>query len=265
MPVNWLDVSQLSFNSFLLLESVQISWFPGWLPRKDLAIALHANPVVEWYFRSKCPDIGDWLDEVMEAGKNDFTTDPDVIRQAEIALLQSAEDLIVYVVDPAAYDSQPFLNWDSNELLSLVDFNQKTVLDIGSGTGRLAFTVTQFAKVVFAVEPVWNLRRYLRHKAKRMQVDNLFAVDGIITQIPFPDDFADVTMGGHVFGDDPREEHKELMRVTRPGGMVILLPGNNDIDNDIHRFLVRQGFQWAVFIEPPSDRVRKYWLKKPSS
>ena len=65
MSVNWIDVSSLSFNSLLLLERVQLSWFPGWLPETELAIALRANPVVEWYLRHKCPDLGVWLDGVL--------------------------------------------------------------------------------------------------------------------------------------------------------------------------------------------------------
>jgi SAM-dependent methyltransferase len=263
MPVNWIDVSKLSFNSMLLLESVQLSWFPGWLPEKELAIALHANPVVEWYFRNKCPQINAWVDQVLQAGEPFFTRDPEQIRQAEISVLESANDLIVYVVDPALYDAQPFLNWDSDELLTLADFRGKAVLDIGSGTGRLAFTAAALAAAVFAVEPVWNLRRYLGQKAQLMGFNHVYPVDGIITHIPFPDHFADITMGGHVFGDDPQAEYAELVRVTRPGGRVILMPGNNDVDNEIHHFLVEQGFQWSVFIEPPDDRVRKYWYQKP--
>ena len=53
--------------------------------------------------------------------------------------------------------------------------------------------------------------------------------------------------------------------MTRPGGMVILCPGNGDHDNDIHAFLLAQGFQWARFHEPegPTDPgngwKRKYW------
>lgn len=71
MAVNWIDTSKLSFNSMLLLERMQISKFPGWLPEKELAIALKANPVVEWFLRNKCPDIRNWLDKVisLEVGK----------------------------------------------------------------------------------------------------------------------------------------------------------------------------------------------------
>ena len=57
MAVNWIDVTTLSFNVLLLLERVQLSWLPGWVPEDELAIALKANPVVEWYMRQKCPSV----------------------------------------------------------------------------------------------------------------------------------------------------------------------------------------------------------------
>jgi hypothetical protein len=62
--VNWIDVRTLSFNVLLLLERVQLSWFPGWVPEAELAVALKANPVVEWYLRHKCPELITWLDKV---------------------------------------------------------------------------------------------------------------------------------------------------------------------------------------------------------
>ena len=39
-------------------------------------------------------------------------------------------------------------------------------------------------------------------------------------------------MGGHVFGDEPEAEWRELERVTKPGGWVILCPGNNDVEDE---------------------------------
>lgn len=257
MPVNWMDVSSLSFNTLLLLERVQLSWFPGWAPEAEMAIALRANPAVEWYLRHKCPELEPWLDGVM--AKENRQASAEQVRQAEVAILQALDDLVVYAVDPAVYDAQPFLGWDSRELTSLADFAGKIVIDVGSGTGRLALAVAGKAQAVFAVEPVANLRRYLKHKARNQHIHNLYPVDGLITDIPFPDTFADVTMGGHVFGDHPQEECQELLRVTRPGGTVILCPGNRDTDDDRHQFLVSQGFQWARFEEPRDGTKRKYW------
>jgi len=70
-------------------------------------------------------------------------------------------------------------------------------------------------------------------------------------------------MGGHVFGDHPEEEYAEMVRVTKPGGMVILCPGNNDRDEGWHSFLVDQGFEWSRFEEPGDGIKRKYWKVIP--
>jgi ubiquinone/menaquinone biosynthesis C-methylase UbiE len=84
-------------------------------------------------------------------------------------------------------------------------------------------------------------------------------VDGLITAIPFPDHFADITMGGHVFGDFPAAELVELVRVTKTGGQIILCPGNNDTDDARHEFLLSHSFSWSRFEEPRDGLKRKYW------
>jgi ubiquinone/menaquinone biosynthesis C-methylase UbiE len=154
------------------------------------------------------------------------------------------------------------LQWDSNELLSIVDFNGKVVLDIGAGTGRLAFVAAPKAKVVYTVEPVSNLRFYLREKAARLGIRNLYPVDGLITQIPFADNFADVVISGHVFPDISAEQiaaTDEIGRVIKTGGMVVHCPGNIDEDNATHRFLLDEGYRWGRFEEPADGWRRKYW------
>lgn len=257
MPVEWIDVSSLSFNTLLLLETAQLSWLPGWVPEDAFAIAIKANPVVEWFIRHKCPSISNWLDEIL--AQVDGPQNRETVYQAEREILQTINDLVVYALDPSIYDAQPFLGWDSNELTSVADFSDKIVIDVGAGTGRLSMLAAEKGSVVFAVEPVHNLREYLKHKAQKMGLTEIFPVDGLITDIPFPDDFADITMGGHVFGDQPRLEFLELVRVTIPGGMIILCPGNNDMDNEIHQFLVEQGCEWSRFEEPEDGMKRKYW------
>jgi SAM-dependent methyltransferase len=259
MSVKWLDVSNLSFNSLLLLEKVQLSWFPGWLPETELGVALRANPHVAWYMRHKCPNLEHWLDKVLRAQGDQPLPAQAELRRAEEAVMRSINDLLVYVVDPSLYDAQPFLGWDDRELSGLVDFSAKTVIDVGSGTGRLAFIAAPKAAAVYAVEPVGSLRDYIKVKARRQGLNNVFAVDGLITEIPFAAGFADVTMGGHVFGDDPAAEYQELKRVTTPGGMVILCPGNNDRGDEVHQYLLAQGFDWGRFAEPEDGMKRKYW------
>ncbi len=262
MPLNWIDVTNLSFNTLLLLEREQLAWLPGWLPEKELSIALQANPVVTWYLKNKNPKLAGWVDSLLAQ----VETQPadETIRMAEETILRSMNDLVCYAVDPQIYDQQPFLAWDDQELTGLVDFNGKTVVDIGAGTGRLALLAAQDqARAVFAVEPVSNLRVFMKLKARRLGLTNFYTMDGLITELPFPDNFIDIVMGGHVFGDQPQEEYREMARITKPGGTLILCPGNNDHDNDRHAFLVSQGFAWSRFEEPGDSMKRKYWKTIP--
>ena len=261
MSREWMDVSQIPFNSMLLLETFQLSLFPGWLPERELSVALRANPCVEWFLRHKCPQLNVWLDRVMSGTREPGRGSPAEVRKAEVAVLEHVTDMLVYATDPGIYDAQPFLGWDSRELTSLVDFSGTLVIDVGAGTGRLALVAAEHATAVFAVEPASNLRTYLKRKARDQGRRNIHVVDGLITDLPFPDHFAHVTMGGHVFGDEPEAEYEELRRVTRGGGMLILCPGNVDQDNQVHRFLLAQRFDWSRFEEPRDGTKRKYWRK----
>ncbi len=259
---DWMNMENVPFQALLLLEREQINWLPGWHYQgheHDFAIALRANPDVEWYLRHKCPQVAPWLDELMADAPQSLPA-PVEVRAAELIILKRFDDLLVYALDPAIYDTQPFLRWDSCELTDLVDLRGKRVIDVGAGTGRLAsVALQQQAATVYAVEPVENLRHYMRRKFASHHAGRFFAVDGLITAIPFESAFAEVVMGGHVFGDEPQAELAELERVAKPGGMVILLPATNDEDSPLFQFLVDNGYAWARFEEPGDGFKRKYW------
>lgn len=266
MPFGWKDLSAMPFLAVTLLEEIQLSWLPqhGW--RKELGTCLRAHPNVAWFVRNKCPSIAQWLDELLEEYSAEPLPDADGLRKMEQDVLTGMEDWIIYVTEPEAYDRQSFNRWDDRELLGLLDFSGKTVLDIGAGTGSQTFRMAPLAALVYAVEPVGNLRKFIRNRARELGYGNVHVVDGLIGQIPFQDNFADVVVAGHVFGDAPEAECSELLRVAKAGGSVVLCPGNNDSDNEIHRFLVGKGFAWSRFEEPgPSAGAgwkRKYWITK---
>lgn len=262
MGLNWIDVKPLSFNTLLLLEQVQLSWMPGWVQEAPLGLALRANPAVAWFMQHKCPEIADWVQEVLAGTEATKLVDLTAVRAAEEAVMQQINDWLVYVVDPARYDAQPFLGWDPQELLSLTNFKNKSIIDVGSGTGRLAFLVAPLATTVYAVEPIGNLRATIREKTIQRGINNIYTMDGLITRLPFPNDFIDVTMVSHVFGADPQAELAEMLRVTRPGGMVIMVPGTAMHEEENHIFLIDQGFNWSVFMQPVDGPKRKYWREK---
>lgn len=256
MPVSdWMDVEELPFETLLLLEDPHLSWFPRDWPGDELGIALRHHPGVRDFLRVRSRGDGAWVHALADRAPD---VDAATLRRCEVAVMARIADWLVYVVRPAAYDAQPFLRWDDDELLRLVDPRGKVVLDVGSGTGRLLEPLIAEAAVAFAVEPIANLRRYLKTKFAA-HAAKLFVVDGLITDVPVPAGTADIVVAGHVFGDEPEREIGELERVTRPGGMVVLCPGNNDLDNDAHGVLLAAGYAWSVFEEPGDGRKRKYW------
>ncbi|AKI97738.1 class I SAM-dependent methyltransferase [Kosmotoga pacifica] len=256
MGLGWLDVKALSFNWLLMLEKEHVLWIAKESNYKEaLGTALAANPVVKWYFCNLAPEKREFFERITQ----DKEPSPQEAREAEITVMEAINDWIVYVFKPERYDELVFLKWDDSELTSIVNFSDRRVLDIGAGTGRLTFVAAKEARVVYAIEPVANLRRYLKEKAMRLDVNNLYVCDGVLTDIPFEDAFFDITMGGHVFGDEPEEEYKEMLRVTKPGGQIVLFPGNSDKDDEIHNFLISKGFQWKRFEEPGDGMKRAYW------
>ena len=254
----WMDVSEVSFNVMLLFEPFQIEYIATHEPDSVMGTALKANSAVDWYLRQIYPPIGDYLDRCLDIAIQDAS--PEQIRQSEIEILERYRDWVVYAVKPERYDQLEFNGWDDGSLLGMADFKQKVVVDIGSGTGRLAFAVAPIANTVYAVEPVANLRKFIWKRRDELNLDNVFPLDGTITQIPLPDNFADIVMSGHVFGDDPPAECAEMERVTRDGGMVLLHPGTNaSSENQAHQYLVDHGYKYATFEEPGNGTKRKYW------
>lgn len=257
MAIEWIDVRKVDIDALLLLERVQIAWLFDYLPAEDLAPILAERPYIRRFFERKCPEIGAALGGL---GPPAPAAAP-CGRDHEERVLRKIADWLVYALDPEAYDRQPFTRWDSAELLGLADFRGKRVVDVGAGTGRLGLTVADRASAVYCVEPVGNLRAFIAEKAGRLGLATVYCTDGLITAIPFEDGFADVVLAGHVFGDEPEREHRELSRVAKRGGSIILCPGNIDADNDIHAFLVAAGFGWSAFDEPGDGRKRKYWKR----
>jgi len=258
MPLNWMNIDDTPFQVMLFLEDFHIDYLTQSNDHTQaLYIALKANPDVEWLFRKKSPVFNTWFNGVEEelSGLKPSLS----VREAEKHLLRSFNDWIVYICDPEIYDNLSLTKWDKRELLDITDFHNKRVVDIGPGTGIQTFPVADFASAVYAVEPVKTLREFLRKKAKTKGFSNIYVTEGLMTHLPFENDFADIVMSGHVFGDEPRKEYEEMHRVCKPNGMIILCPGNNDTDNDRHAFLIEKGFSWGRFEEPGDGIKRKYW------
>ena len=255
MGLNWINTEEYSFNSFLLLERFQIRLMMetgGWRNEKaewrhSMGVALNANLSVKWYLMARCPECANIISEIAENAP--MLTDAAEIREAEVYALASVEDFIVYTTPKLMAEQCDFIRgWNKDRLFELADLTEKTVLDVGAGSGRLAFAAAEKAAWVYASEPVGTLREFMREKCANEAIKNVRVLDGIVTELPFPDDMFDVVMSGHVVGDDWDNEVAELARVCKPGGWLLDCPGDSERDLTPKPELTSRGWEELHYV-----------------
>jgi ubiquinone/menaquinone biosynthesis C-methylase UbiE len=109
--------------------------------------------------------------------------------------------------------------WPS-EVLDVVDLAaDATVLDLGSGTGKLTrLLVGRFERVI-AVEPLDGMRALLQSVVPEAE-----ALAGSAEEIPLPDESVDAVFCADAFHwFDGERALAEIARVLRPGGALVLM------------------------------------------
>jgi SAM-dependent methyltransferase len=250
----------LAVEDLLLLEPFQIGYFPGWVPERELAAVLWANPLIRRCLVARCPAVAGLVQAAMD--RFGPAQDEQELAHCGDELVWTVADLIVYNKCPEAYDSLPFHHWDLSEVTSIAALDGRIVIDAGAGTGRVALEAARTARHVFAVEPVGRLRQFIRAKAAAEGLKNLFVLDGFLDAIPLPDGFTDVLITSHALGWRLEDELREMERVTRLGGIILHCPGTADVEweEEQHMRLISPdwAYQWANYEEADGTK-RKYW------
>ena len=235
MSLNWINPNDYSFNSLLLMERFQIRLMMhscGWYCdneefKRNMGIALNANPAVKWYLSHRCPECASLVEEM--AKNVPVVTDAEQIRNAETFILLNVEDFTIYTTPELMAEQCDFIRgWNKERLFELADLTDKIVLDVGAGSGRLTFAAAEKAAWVYASEPVGTLREFMRDKIARENIKNVRVLDGFVMELAFPDNTFDVVMSGHVVGDEYDAEIAELTRVCKSGGWMLDCPGDAD-------------------------------------
>ncbi len=242
--LNWINPEDYTFDAMLLMERFQICYMLS-IPvpeyRRDMGIALRANPKVAWYFTHKCPEMADVVMEIIKSAPD---AESATVHNCEQRIIGGAEDFIIYTTPELMATQCDFIyGWDEARLFEMCDFRDKTVLDVGSGSGRLAFAAAKYAKLVIASEPVDSLREYMRDEIRKNGITNMRVCDGMCDCLPFPDNTFDVVMSGHVVGDRFQEEIAELTRIVKPGGWMLDCPGDQPRKTNPSKELLAEGWE----------------------
>ncbi len=247
--LGWIDTKTYSFDCMLRMERFQIRLMLENLDPETgaaMAVALKANPKVAWVFAHKCPELAEKVGTLAASAPEGLPADE--IRAAEDAVIGAFEDFVIYTTPEVMGEKCDFIyGWKKERLFELCDMEGKTVLDVGSGTGRLAFAAAEKAAFVAASEPVDALREFMRDEIIRKGIRNMRVCDGLCDCLPFPDNSFDVVMSGHVVGDRFREEVDELTRITRPGGWLLDVPGDQHRETGRNEQLLADGWEEMAY------------------
>ncbi len=98
------------------------------------------------------------------------------------------------------------------------------VLDTAAGTGRLTFAAAKNAEKVICTDVSMPMLEQAMKKAKRNSIYNVEFDVRDIYNLKDDDETYDIVMAGNVLHllDEPEKALKELWRVTKRGGMLLL-------------------------------------------
>lgn len=250
----------LKIDDIYLLEPYQIQTLQSRVPKQDFSAMLFAYPNIKKFLTNNYPPITKDILKIQEE-YGPAKSNKELSKYCDNLLWEIAE-LIIYNKYPELYDSRTNLEWDLKDITSVASLKNKIVIDAGAGTGRVAFKAVKDARNVFAVEPCRNLRQFIRKKAKKKNISNLFAIDGFLHEIPLPDSFADILITSNAIGWNLEDELQEIERVIKSGGMAIhLLSYDNEDDIDpFKQYLTNQKWNYNYSIhEKNKNIIRRYW------
>ncbi|HQC36109.1 MAG TPA: class I SAM-dependent methyltransferase, partial [Bacillota bacterium] len=147
MAYNWINAEDYTMDTLLYFDHWVIKYlltdqegFRGDY-QELLGKALSRYPHVVDYCRHMVPESEDYLDEALlrvPVNLSDLEA-----RQAETDFLQYHETFVVYAWPDVMEKVNYISDWDRKWLDELIDLKGMIVLDVGAGTGRLAFAAAR--------------------------------------------------------------------------------------------------------------------------
>ena len=134
---------------------------------------------------------------------------------------------ILYRDYPEIYDefaSVPYSKSWIDVTRKLFGFRNKTIADIGSGSGKSTFQMAKYAKFVIGIEPEDPMRELAVRTGEENNIQNVLFKKGRAENIPLDDNSVDMTVSvTAAFSHDPENIRKftsEAERITKKGGCI---------------------------------------------
>ncbi len=137
------------------------------------------------------------------------------------------------------YDSERFESFNGvfrkelvfriiDEQLKSFDSEELKILDAATGTGICALYLADKKKnaIVHGIDLTENMLKEARKKSKALNLINVYFEQGNIRNLPYADNTFDVVISLRFFHHIPNKHRstyiQEMLRVTKPGGILIL-------------------------------------------
>lgn len=253
--------TDLTAEDLLLLESFQIRYLPDRIPRKEFAALLRAYPYIQLFLISKNSTIENFINNIFKEYKASY--DKATIERYCDDLVWEIADLIIYNKHPELYDENVDLNWKIEEIISIELLKGKIVADVGAGSGRLSFLLSEYAKTVYAIEPICSFRTHIKEKVKKGAYDNIYTIDGFLDSIPMPDNSIDILVTSNAIGWNLEKELQEIERVVKPGGKAVHLIGSteSESENPFHETFVSADWNYKCIHYPELNGMKLKYIK----
>lgn len=172
------------------------------------------------------------------------SADPDFGALCETDRQKLAEIRATREAQAQEYFAQHAHDWDEVRRLHSSDEEVETalaralgegrlgrLLDIGTGTGRMAELFAERADHIVALDKSLAMLRVARAKLQHLSADRVEVVQGDFTSLPFPPDSFDTVLFHQVlhFAHSPAAALYEAARVTHAGGRIAI------VDFDAHQ------------------------------
>ncbi len=135
---------------------------------------------------------------------------------------------ILYRDYPEVYDefaSVPYSKSWIEVAKKLFSFGNKTIVDIGSGSGKSTFEIARYARLVIGIEPEDAMRKLAVENARDRKLENVIFKKGRAENIPLDDNSVDaaiaVTGGNFSSRANITKFVSEAERITKRRGYII--------------------------------------------